>query len=83
MKSRDYPIILGHEFRKGILAMRDGKGFRFLICRLKKEFQTGEEFGFEDVKSVETDIRFCDRETLETTVKVMNKVLDMWHDGGK
>jgi len=78
MKDRNYPIILGHRFRKGILAIRDGTGFNFLICRLKKEYQTGERFDLSDVESIEKEICFCDRETLETTVKVMSQVLKLW-----
>ena len=75
-KDRNYPIILGHQYRKGILALRckDG-GFHFLICRLEKEYKTGEEFDLGDVKSIEKEIWFSDRETLETTVKVIQKVL--------
>lgn len=76
MKSRNYPIVLGHPFRKGIIALRNGEhGFRFLICRLKKEYKTGEEFDLADVESVEQEIWFHDRQTLETTVNVMNQAL--------
>lgn len=79
MNDRNYPIVLGHQFRKGILALRHGeKGFRFLICRLKKEYQTGEEFDLGDIESIEKELWFSDRETLETTVKIMNKVLKDW-----
>ena len=76
MRNHNYPIIFGHKYRKGILALRDGEhGFRFLFCRLNKEFQTGEEFDLSDIESVEQEIWFTDRQALETTVNVMNKVL--------
>ena len=79
MSTTNYPIVLGHRFKKGILAFRNGKGgFRFLICRLKKEYQTGDEFKFQDVESVEKEIWFTDRESLEMTVGLMNKVLKDW-----
>lgn len=77
--SHNYPIILGHKFKKGILALRHGEGgFRFLICRLKKEHQTGDKFKLQDVESVEKEIWFTDRESLEMTVGLMNKVLKDW-----
>ena len=81
MKTRDYPIILGHQYRKGIIAIRHGEsGIKLIICRLKKEYQTGERFDLEDVESVEQEIWFSDRETLQTTVDVMNQVLKDWKD---
>lgn len=77
--SHNYPIVLGHKFKKGILALRHGEGgFRFLICRLKKEYQTGDQFQFKDIESVEKEIWFADRESLEMTVGLMNKVLKDW-----
>lgn len=52
--SKNYPIVLGHKFRKGILDFRDPEGeFRFMLCRLKKEHRTGDEFELEDIESVE------------------------------
>lgn len=81
MKSKNYPIVLGHGFKKGILAFRHGEGgFCFLICRLKKEYQTGDEFEFNDIESIEKEIWFSDRESLETTVGLMNKVLKDWRN---
>lgn len=80
MKDRKYPIILGHKFKKGILALRDkGDGFKFLICRLKKEYPTGAKFDLEDVESIEHEIWVVDRGTLETIVKVMKEALEIWN----
>ena len=77
----NYPIVLGHRFKKGILAFRHGEeGFSFLICRLKKEYQTGDEFEFQDIESVEKEIWFTDRESLEMTVGLMKKVLKAWRN---
>lgn len=76
MKNHNYPIILGHEYKKGILVLRNGEhGFRFLICRLKNELPSGSEFGLDDVKNVEQEIWFSDRSTLETAIDLMKKVL--------
>ena len=77
----NYPIVLGHRFKKGMLAFRNGKGgFSFLICRLKKEYQKGDEFEFKDIESVEKEIWFTDRDSLEMTVGLMNKVLKDWRN---
>ena len=77
---KDYPIVLGHQFRKGILALRDkGDGFKFLICRLKKEYPTGDRFDLKDVKSIEHEIWVADRDTLETIIKVMKEALEIWN----
>lgn len=79
MRNHNYPIILGHKYRKGILALRNGEhGFRFMFCRLNKECQTGEEFDLDDIENIETEIWFVDRKSLEITVSVMNKVLKDW-----
>lgn len=78
MGSKNYPIILGRQYRKGILAVKDGSGFKFVFCRLKKEYEAGEKFEPEDIESVEKELWFCDRESLEITVKIMNEVLEMW-----
>jgi len=83
MKDRNYPIILGHQYRKGVMAVRNYRGlggYAVLLCRLKKDYQTGEVFGLEDVKSVETELVFTEREALEITVRTMNKILDEWKE---
>lgn len=51
-----------------------------LVCRLKKEYRTGDEFELEDIESVEKEIWFADRKTLELTAGVMNKVLKDWKE---
>lgn len=78
MTNRNYPIILGHRYNKGLIVMPDGSGIRLLICRLKKEYPTGARFEKEDIKNVELDIRFSDPETLETTVRVLTEALNIW-----
>lgn len=78
MKNYNYPIIIGHQYKKGILALSNGEnGFRFLICRLKKEYQTGTEFDLNDIENVEQEIWFSDRLALETTIYAMKKILQM------
>lgn len=79
--SKNYPIVLGHKFRKGLIAFREPEGgCRFLLCRLKKEYRTGDEFELEDIESVEKEIWFTDRKALELTAGVMNKVLKDWKE---
>ena len=78
MKNRDYPIILGHRFRKGILVYRprNEDGYRLLICRLKQDYPAGEAFALDDVSSVESEIWIDNRETMQTIVNVLNQVLE-------
>ena len=78
MKNRDYPIILGHKFRKGILVYRprNDDGYRLLICRLKQDYTTREGFALDDVSSVESEIWIDNRKTMQTIVNVLNQVLE-------
>lgn len=79
MKNHNYPIVLGHQYKKGVMALKHGEhGFRFLICRLRKEYQTGTEFELDDIENIEQEIWFSDRQTLETVIGVMEKVLQRW-----
>lgn len=60
--------------------MKGGQGLRLLICRLKKEYEAGETFEYGDVENVEAEIWFCDRETVQVTVNVLEKVLKDWKE---
>lgn len=78
MKNHNYPIILGHQYRKGVIISRfpDKGGLSLMICRLNRECETGEEFGFADVQNIEQEIWFADEQTVETVIKALQTVLE-------
>ena len=75
MHNRNYPIVLGHDYNNGVLILRHGDGFRFLIFRLKGEHPSGSEFDLGDIESIRQEIWFADRKTLEITISVMKAAL--------
>lgn len=85
MKRRDYPVIIGHKYRKGIFAFRNlmfgGGGFDLAIVRLKRQYESGEPFDLADMDGAEVILHFCDREALQLTADVINRVLKNWKDG--
>ena len=74
----NYPIIIGHKFKKGLFAFRKDGGFNVWIVRLKKQYESGENFNIGDIKSIEAELRFCDRESVQVTVKVLSDILKDW-----
>ena len=78
MTNRNYPIILGHDFRKGYVVVKkpDEKRASLIIVRLKKDYPSGEEFDPKDIESAEVELIFCNREAIKTLVDVLQRVLD-------
>ena len=74
----NYPIIIGHKFKKGLFAFRKDGGFNVWIVRLKKQYESGENFNIGDIKSIEAELRFCDRESVQAMVKVLSDILKDW-----
>ena len=76
--NRHYPIILGHKFRKGILISKapEDEGYKLAICRLKKDYQTGDKFDLDDVESIEQEIWFSARETVQTIINALTEALE-------
>ena len=76
-KNERLPIIIGKNLRKGVMAFQDKKsgGYNFMIVWLKRDIPTGETFETEDIDKVNAVLHFCDRETLQNTVNLMNTVL--------
>ena len=77
-KSDRLPVIIGKNLRKGLMVFRNDGGYSILICWLKKDFETGTKFELEDVDKIQTVIHFCDRESVEQTVKALNWILKNW-----
>jgi hypothetical protein len=82
MSRRPCPIILGGgNLKKGLMAVPGSvKGFDLYIVWLKREFPAGEQFGIEDIQSVQQVIHFTDRKTLERTVWMLTCVLKDWKE---
>lgn len=74
----NYPIIIGHKFKKGLFAFRKDGGFNVWIVRLKKQYESGKNFDIGDIKSIEAELHFCDRESVQATIKVLIDILKDW-----
>lgn len=74
------PIILGKDLKKGIMGMRDITlgGFDVAIVWLKKKYETGSVFAIEDIDKFEQVIHFCDKESLDNTIKILEKIRKDW-----
>ena len=80
MKKGCYPIVIGKNMRKGILAFRDAEHncFNVLIVWLKKDYQSGSAYSMKDVDGVNAVLRFCDRESVKLTIDTLNLILKNW-----
>lgn len=77
------PIMIGKNLKKGILAMRSKQGgFDMLIVWLdkKKEYESGQEYDLEDVDKVNAILHFCDRESVENTIRALEWILKQWKE---
>jgi hypothetical protein len=81
---KNLPIIIGHKYRKGIFGFRNrmfgGDGYDLAIVRLKKQYATGQPFDLNDMDGAECILHFCDRESLQLTADVINRVLKGWKE---
>lgn len=80
MKGRNYPIILGHKYRKGIIGLKSGTQARILFCRLNRDIPTGQAIGLDDVKNIETEIWFTTKSSLDITIEMLCRLRDKWED---
>lgn len=84
MKRHQLPIIIGHEYRKGIFGFRNrmlgGSGYDLAIVRLNKEYESGAPFDLADMEGAECILHFCDRASLQLTADVINRVLRNWSE---
>lgn len=78
-KRGDLPIMVGHNLRKGLLALRNKtSGFDLFIVWLKKDYEHGAEYDLSDIEKVDAVLHFCDRESVETTIDTLKSILRMW-----
>ena len=76
MVNHNYPIILGHDYSKGLLCIRSKMGgYDLYIVTLKKEYKTGEQYDFSDVERVHCVLHFCDKSSVEETIKCLQWIL--------
>lgn len=74
--SSQLPIIIGHKYRKGIFCIRSNMGgYDMYIVTLRSEYQTGETFDLSDVEQIHTVLHFCDRSSVEETIKALEWIL--------
>ncbi len=74
-KCNDLPIIIGKGHRKGIFGYVD-KGCRAVvnIVWLKKDIDHGKDFELEDIDKLNATLWFCDRESVDQTITVLEKL---------
>ena len=76
-KYRELPVMVGSNLNKGILAFRhDGGGYNVCIVWLKRPYESGEEYALEDIDKIDGVLHFCDRESVDNTIKVLEWVRD-------
>ena len=77
MGRRQYPVIIGTNLKKGVLAFREPnrKAVDLCVVWLKREIDSGEPFGLEDVEKVDTVLHFCDRSSVLITMGVLQNML--------
>lgn len=75
-----YPVMLGHHLRKGILTSRDTKmgGFNLFVVWLKKEYQSGEKYEIADIDAMDTQLHFCDKESVVRVIESLLWILENW-----
>lgn len=84
MSDNKLPVIVGKNMKKGIFAYRGGiyknpgKGLNVWIVLLKKKYKTGQEYELKDIKAIDTAIHFCDKESVEIMVNILQKYLNDW-----
>jgi hypothetical protein len=69
--------MVGKNLRKGIFAFRDMKmgGYNLCIVWLKRDYASGEKYALEDIDKIDGCLHFCDRESVENTIKVLKWIL--------
>ena len=74
--SSQLPIIIGHKYRKGIFCIRSNMGgYDMYIVTLRSDYQTGEKFDMSEIEQIHTVLHFCDRSSVEETIKALEWIL--------
>jgi hypothetical protein len=74
-KKSDLPIVIAKNHHKGIMGWLDqGRRAVVMIVWLNKDIPHGREFQFADIEKIDATLWFCDRESVEQTIKVLEKL---------
>ena len=68
------PIIVSHDTRTGYLIAKTGTTVTVYICGLNKEFDCGDNFGFDDIEWVKAELRFT-VEDFRRTAKLFDRIV--------
>ncbi len=69
------PVVIGKNRSKGIFVIRSKNGINVCICKLKPGFKSGDHFNLGDVINLLCILTFEDQESVERTIKVLEKVV--------
>ena len=74
-RKNDLPIIIGKNHHKGIMGWLD-KDRRAIvnIVWLNKDIPSGQDFQFTDIDKLDATLWFCDRESIDQTIRVLEKL---------
>lgn len=71
----DLPIVIAKNIRKGIMGWLDRDRRAVIsIVWLNKDVPHGKEFQFADIDKLDAVLWFCDRESIDQTIKVLEKL---------
>lgn len=74
-RKNDLPIILKKNGRKGIFAWLDkDRRLVFNIVWLNKDVPHGQEFQIEDIDKLDATLWFCDWESVDNTIKILQEM---------
>lgn len=84
MKRRtDLPVIIGRNLAKGLMAIPSqmlGSGIDLYVVWLKEQKKARESFELDDIRAVDAVLHFCDRESIQQTVDILNTILNEWEE---
>ena len=74
-RKTDLPIVIMKGKRKGIMGWldKDRKAIVSIVW-LNKDIPHGEEFQFTDIDKLDATLWFCDRESIEQTIRILEKL---------
>ncbi len=83
LRRTDLPIMIGTNLHKGVVIAPDrhfGGGVNMFIVWLNKKIKSGETFTTEDIEKTNAIIHFCDKSSIEITIKTLQKALAEWRE---
>lgn len=81
-RRNDLPIMLLTNHRKGLMVgRRPGlNGFSLFVFWLVKNFESGKSFGLDDIEAIDAELHFCDKESIQQTIKMLKWMLKHWEE---